>query len=185
MLAVLKAGGAYVPLDPSYPVERLSYMLEDSAPVVVLTHAPAPRAVQGDAAQRLGVTRRARRGRRCRALGAAPAGDLDRAGLTAAHLAYVIYTSGSTGRPKGVMVEHRGLASSGSCGVRGSGCAATARACPIVASQLRRVGARAVAAAGQRRCSTLPVAASDEVAGWKRLVEAHGSALTIITPCEC
>ncbi len=26
----------YVPLDPAYPVERLAYMLEDSAPVAVL-----------------------------------------------------------------------------------------------------------------------------------------------------
>src|SRR5262249_38891939 len=41
ILAVLKAGAAYVPLDPAYPVERLSYMLEDSAPPVVLTEAGA------------------------------------------------------------------------------------------------------------------------------------------------
>lgn len=36
MFAVLKSGGAYVPLDSTYPPERLAYMLEDSAPVVVL-----------------------------------------------------------------------------------------------------------------------------------------------------
>src|SRR5260221_224633 len=33
----LKAGGAYVPLDPAYPEERLQYMLEDSAPILLLT----------------------------------------------------------------------------------------------------------------------------------------------------
>ncbi len=37
VLGVLKAGGAYLPLDPAYPQERLLDMVQDCAPVVVLT----------------------------------------------------------------------------------------------------------------------------------------------------
>jgi amino acid adenylation domain-containing protein len=99
LLAVLKAGGAYVPLDPEYPEERLRYMLQDSAPVVVLTQealrhrlAGAPLLVldEPDAAWRSGEE-----------------SNPENAGLTSRHLAYIIYTSGSTGRPKGVAIAHR------------------------------------------------------------------------------
>ncbi|GFM80231.1 hypothetical protein PSCICN_09230 [Pseudomonas cichorii] len=96
LLAILKAGGGYVPLDPAYPVERLAYMLQDSAPAAVLA--------QTATLDLLSV----------------PVINLDKPdwqdksvsnpqvdSLTPAHLAYVIYTSGSTGLPKGVMIEHR------------------------------------------------------------------------------
>ncbi len=35
-----------MPLDPAYPAERLTYMLQDSAPVVVLTHGQVDESVR-------------------------------------------------------------------------------------------------------------------------------------------
>ncbi|ALJ73703.1 Gramicidin S synthase 2 [Burkholderia pseudomallei] len=108
MLATLKAGGAYVPLDPGYPAERLTHMLLDSAPVVVLRDAAA----SDDVLVRLNA------GTLILDLhadderwSAQPSGNLKLCGshepdVGARRLAYVIYTSGSTGAPKGVMVEH-------------------------------------------------------------------------------
>ncbi|SIT78514.1 MULTISPECIES: non-ribosomal peptide synthetase [Burkholderiaceae] len=99
LLAILKAGGVYVPLDPSYPGERLTHILADAAPNMVLADA-AGRAALGEAALA-----------ECTVLDPAtvpalPDTNPSVAALTARHLAYVIYTSGSTGTPKGVMVEH-------------------------------------------------------------------------------
>ncbi|WP_422393456.1 amino acid adenylation domain-containing protein [Mycetohabitans endofungorum] len=102
LLAILKAGGAYVPLDPAYPGERLTHILTDAAPNIVLADA-AGRAALGDAALA-----------QCTVLDPAilpalPATNPSVAELTARHLAYVIYTSGSTGMPKGVQNEHQAL----------------------------------------------------------------------------
>jgi amino acid adenylation domain-containing protein len=107
LLAVLKAGGAYVPLDPAYPAERLQYMLEDSAPVVLLTQDHLHGLLK-DVADEVVVV----------SLGAGTSvwesqpqhnPNSTSSGLTPEHLAYVIYTSGSTGRPKGAMVQHRSV----------------------------------------------------------------------------
>jgi amino acid adenylation domain-containing protein len=102
VLGVLKAGGAYLPLDPGYPRERLLDMVQDSAPVALLTHGALAGRVAGldlplvaldeDAAWWEGQ----------------PDTNPERGGLTPEHLTYVIYTSGSTGRPKGVEMTHRG-----------------------------------------------------------------------------
>jgi amino acid adenylation domain-containing protein len=107
LLAVLKAGAAYVPLDPAHPTERLLFMLEDSAPVALLT----------DASTRASLDSR-RPGLPVLDVEADASlwedesgANLDRAsvGLAPEHLVYVIYTSGSTGVPKGVMAEHLSL----------------------------------------------------------------------------
>ncbi|MBD2824488.1 non-ribosomal peptide synthetase [Xenorhabdus szentirmaii] len=110
ILAILKAGGAYVPLDPTYPAERLAYMLEDSAPVVLLTQTAQAGKLSGPVPSRLHdktVLLDAHAPRFETLPDTNP--DAHTLGLTARHLAYVIYTSGSTGQPKGVMVEHRNI----------------------------------------------------------------------------
>ncbi|WBU50059.1 amino acid adenylation domain-containing protein [Kosakonia pseudosacchari] len=105
ILGILKAGGGYVPLDPVYPGERLNYMLEDSAPVALVTHSGLVQALNSAIPAVL-----------MDAPFPASADEDDEnnpvplsPGLAAHHLAYVIYTSGSTGQPKGVMVEHRNI----------------------------------------------------------------------------
>jgi amino acid adenylation domain-containing protein len=104
VLGTLKAGGAYVPLDPDYPVERLAFMLADSAPRVLITHSNVQPTL-GVLPPSLAVLSLDAPTRPWQTLPAVNP-DLRARGLTSSHLAYVIYTSGSTGLPKGVMVEH-------------------------------------------------------------------------------
>lgn len=41
LIAILKAGGAYLPIDPATPVDRVIYMMNDSAAKVLLTNSEA------------------------------------------------------------------------------------------------------------------------------------------------
>ncbi|MFA6539322.1 MAG: amino acid adenylation domain-containing protein [Negativicutes bacterium] len=105
-LAVLKAGAAFLPVDPQYPVDRIEYMLEDSAAKLLLTERACAGKIAGyegaivyiddidwsSNAKASSATVRNLSGK-----------------LTGDSLAYIIYTSGSTGKPKGVMLEHRNL----------------------------------------------------------------------------
>ncbi|WP_141700452.1 AMP-binding protein, partial [Pseudomonas sp. BIOMIG1BDMA] len=101
LLAILKSGAGYVPIDPAHPAERLSYLLEDSAPRVVLAQAELLSRLPPQAVPVLELDPRhwQEQGQ----------DNLEVPGLSASNLAYVIYTSGSTGLPKGVMVEHQSL----------------------------------------------------------------------------
>jgi amino acid adenylation domain-containing protein len=101
ILGILKAGGAFVPLDPNYPAERLRFMLEDSAPRLLLTQPHLRDTLPGKIPQLVLDPD-------WEAI-AAERADRPRGSPALDSLAYTIYTSGSTGRPKGVLIEHRGL----------------------------------------------------------------------------
>ncbi|MEU6115106.1 amino acid adenylation domain-containing protein [Streptomyces sp. NPDC047117] len=100
LLAVMKAGLAYVPIDPEYPLERIQYMIEDSAVPLILTQdrfladlAPVP-ALARTVSELTAHT--------------ADEQPVPRS-LGPDSRAYMIYTSGSTGRPKGVVNRHAAL----------------------------------------------------------------------------
>ncbi|NUR59075.1 MAG: amino acid adenylation domain-containing protein [Catenulispora sp.] len=98
LLGVLKSGAGYLPLDPDYPADRLSYMLRDAEPALLLIQ------------ERL---------RDCVPTPGVPVvvlDDLDQledqpavVSVEPGDIAYAIYTSGSTGRPKGALNSHQGI----------------------------------------------------------------------------
>ena len=102
ILAVLKAGGTYVPIDLAYPRDRLSFMLQDAQPLILITEeslraklpAQTPTLVCLDADE-------------SNVCNQSP--DAPEAGTSRNNAAYIIYTSGSTGKPKGVIVTHHNV----------------------------------------------------------------------------
>lgn len=108
ILGVLKSGAAYLPIDPEYPADRIRYMIDDSAPRLVLT-TPELTHLVPEGAPRLVVEG-------LDTLASLPGGvdhdptDADRVRpALPGNPAYVIYTSGSTGKPKGVVMPTSGI----------------------------------------------------------------------------
>jgi len=96
LCGILKSGGAYVPIDSDYPFERITYILDDSKPKVVLTYqseveTSVPVIDLGKSEIWESVNENPERINRSN------------------DLIYLIYTSGTTGNPKGVMIEHQSV----------------------------------------------------------------------------
>ncbi|SDF55904.1 non-ribosomal peptide synthetase [Chitinophaga filiformis] len=88
LIAIMKAGAAFLPVDISQPAARIQAILDDAAPVLVLT--------EGDITAFLEKTD----------------GIVTEVAYPQQHgeaLAYVIYTSGTTGKPKGCMLSVNNL----------------------------------------------------------------------------
>jgi len=100
MLAVLKAGGTYVPIDSKYPEDRITFMLEDSNCVVLLSESGL-------------IDKIAYSKEYLDVMDYSIYSDESSKNLkhlnTPSDLACIIYTSGSTGQPKGVMIEHKNI----------------------------------------------------------------------------
>ncbi|KAF9347555.1 hypothetical protein BGX34_003024, partial [Mortierella sp. NVP85] len=113
LLAVLKAGGAYVPLDPSYASERLSDILMDASPGIMIADNHGKEALGEGILSSITVVDPDVIGEgshpKSVALDDDSLANPQVQGLTQSDLVYIIYTSGSTGKPKGVVVEHQGL----------------------------------------------------------------------------
>ncbi len=99
ILAIVKTGGFYLPLHDSYPLDRMQWIMDQSAAPVLVTD----EAMRGRGVPRCEQT-------------VVVAGEDGLAEFPATapevtryrdQLAYVIYTSGSTGHPKGVAISHR------------------------------------------------------------------------------
>lgn len=102
VLAVLKSGSCYLPLDPAYPQSRISFMLDNSDALTVLTQTSLKDQISKSGSDHLLVD---------------VIEDIDLSGnkpkpdvrIGGDDLCYLIYTSGSTGQPKGVMMPHAPL----------------------------------------------------------------------------
>ncbi len=99
VIGILKAGGAYVPLNPDYPQDRISTILEEIQPQIIISESKITDRISAHLVKTLLVDQQwdMVSGEETKVLNSIIKPD---------DTAYIIYTSGSTGKPKGVMVSH-------------------------------------------------------------------------------
>ena len=101
LIAILKAGATYLPIDPDYPLQRISYMLDNSKSNIILVNEQTFDLIEGTY-NKINIS-----------LNQGLYNDLNKDNLNLNilpdQLMYLIYTSGSTGNPKGVMLTHKNV----------------------------------------------------------------------------
>ena len=98
-LGILKSGAAYLPVDPEYPIDRISYIIEDSKCQIILTEKKHISKLKNFTLRVQDISAILKEKQ-----------DVDKIekAIDPKALAYIIYTSGSTGKPKGSMNIHKG-----------------------------------------------------------------------------
>ena len=106
LLGILKSGAAYIPIDPAYPVERITYILNDMRAAddkaILITQQKIVGRLEQSTNRVIDIDGE------WATIAARPKTNPD-VRIESTDRAYVIYTSGSTGQPKGVVVTHRNL----------------------------------------------------------------------------
>ena len=102
MLGILKAGKFFILLDPSFPVERISMVIEDSKATLLVVDRRTLSLIQHDTKAQCKLIR-------IDALDQSISAQDNKIPISPSALACIVYTSGSTGQPKGVMQQHSSL----------------------------------------------------------------------------
>ncbi|MGB3464700.1 MAG: amino acid adenylation domain-containing protein, partial [Cyclobacteriaceae bacterium] len=105
MLAILRAGATYMPVTPDQPLDRMSYMLNNSQCSAIVADVSTIELIAQLKADVAGIEKIVK-----------PSDLMSDTSLKATDqyidpnsAAYIIYTSGSTGKPKGVAVSHQAI----------------------------------------------------------------------------
>ena len=102
LIAILKCGATYLPIDPEYPLDRISYMIENSETKTVLVNDNTEKYVP-DGCSKINIELKNKEIYKNENI------ENINIDIQSDTLAYLIYTSGSTGKPKGVRITHRNL----------------------------------------------------------------------------
>ncbi|KAF5856599.1 hypothetical protein ETB97_007099 [Aspergillus alliaceus] len=103
MLAVLRAGGAVTAVDLKHPRDRISRIVEQANPVIILASEGTKHIF---ASERVPVLTAPFEGL------LSPADSILDSVVAPNDPAFLVFTSGSTGKPKGIVMEHRHLSTS-------------------------------------------------------------------------